>query len=91
MSRSKGRLETELVMCDELLEEEQDSKWALLTKVFLLEELAKDEGANPTRLVPAIEILERLPSLDALRANFYLDYKAKLQRLLANTTTPDSR
>lgn len=91
MSRSKERLEAELVTCDELLEEEQNSKWALLTKVFLLEELAKDEGANSTRLVPAIEILEQLPSLDSLRANFYLDYKGKLQRLLANTTTPDSR
>eukprot|EP01102_Stenamoeba_stenopodia_P020064 TRINITY_DN7705_c0_g1_i1.p1 TRINITY_DN7705_c0_g1~~TRINITY_DN7705_c0_g1_i1.p1 ORF type:complete len:309 (-),score=91.60 TRINITY_DN7705_c0_g1_i1:120-1046(-) len=76
MSSSKERLRQELEMCEELLNEEPNSKWALLTKVFIMEELK--EGLDQ-----ANDILGKLVTIDPLRTNFYKDYSVRLEAIKA--------
>ncbi|KAJ3114005.1 hypothetical protein HDU96_002649 [Phlyctochytrium bullatum] len=60
---------TEAEYIEELLTEEPDSKWALLTLVYIYTHLGKNEEK-------ALEILEKLKSLDKLRTGYYEDLGA---------------
>jgi len=63
---SQQVLEQELSTCNELLEIEPESKWALLTKVFILRELKNEQDQIDA-------ILQQLQQLDPNRKAFYQD------------------
>ncbi|KAJ3034951.1 hypothetical protein HK097_004329, partial [Rhizophlyctis rosea] len=75
---------------EELVEVEPDSKWALLTLVYMMKEVTgRDEDA--------IRILEKLEKLDGMRAGYYRDLKSEFvlnrainppQQILASQTSP---
>jgi len=67
-NKSKEILKRELQMCDELLSIEPDSKWALLTKVFILSEMDFDGGTTKGE---ALNILQRLQTIDADHFHYY--------------------
>lgn len=62
-------LNDQLVACEELLTVEEDCKWAMLTKVFLMMEL-KLEGVT--------QLLEKLKQVDPKRKGFYEDLELKI-------------
>lgn len=62
-------LKDQLVACEELLTVEEDCKWAMVTKAFLMMEL-KLEGVK--------ELLEKLKQVDPKRRGFYADLEARL-------------
>jgi len=92
VSSNKERLHQELEMCDELLNEEPNSKCELNSlNMFGLAflPLTRDPGALLTkvflmeelkegRLGEANDILKKLEDIDPLRTNFYKDYRARL-------------
>lgn len=65
-------LRGELKNCNELLEVEPNSKWAMLTSVFLLRQLlTHDKTASDDERVIARERVQRLRQLDPQRTHFY--------------------
>eukprot|EP01101_Sappina_pedata_P008562 TRINITY_DN4772_c0_g1_i1.p1 TRINITY_DN4772_c0_g1~~TRINITY_DN4772_c0_g1_i1.p1 ORF type:complete len:313 (-),score=105.84 TRINITY_DN4772_c0_g1_i1:43-981(-) len=61
-------LQRELGNCESLLELEPESKWAILTKIFILKELGTTEEVG--------ELLEKLKVVDPMRIEFYKDFGA---------------
>jgi len=61
-------LKNELQMCNELLEIEPESKWVLLTKVFILREMKQDSEEEMK------QILEKLQQIDPDRSCFYKQF-----------------
>ncbi|KAJ3037602.1 hypothetical protein HDV00_001490 [Rhizophlyctis rosea] len=77
--------ERELKSVEELVEVEPDSKWALLTLVYMLKEVGgRDEAA--------VKILGRLEKLDSFRAEYYRDLKSDflLQRAVSAAVYPSA-
>jgi len=64
----KGVVEQELEKIEGLLEEEPNSKWPILTSVFLLNELGRGSEAG--------EKVSKLQQIDPARKNYYNDLKA---------------
>eukprot|EP00842_Homolaphlyctis_polyrhiza_P004249 jgi/Hompol1/4825/HPOL_003971-RA len=64
--------ERELTSIQELSEIEPDSKWPLLALVHIYQHLDLAKYADA-----AIEALDRLVSIDALRQNYYLDLRSR--------------
>jgi len=58
-------------MCKELLEIEPNSKWCLLTMVFIMTELKGYEQE-------ILQHLEKLQAVDSQHQHYYKDYAAKL-------------
>lgn len=68
---SQDRIKEQLKVCEELLEIEPDSKWPLLTIIFLRNELEPNQKS--------LESLEKLKNIDSDRNGFYQDLSAQSQ------------
>jgi len=69
-SGSAEIMKRELAMCESLLELEPNSKWAILTKLFILKEMGESEREKD--LVKGL--LSKLESIDPMHAAFYRDF-----------------
>jgi geranylgeranyl transferase type-2 subunit alpha len=67
----KEILRGEVTMCDDLLKEEPNCKWPLLTKVFLLHQLG--EKQNEIR-----RYLKQLQNIDSAHREYYVDLEKRL-------------
>jgi geranylgeranyl transferase type-2 subunit alpha len=67
-------VESEIEKIEELLTEEPNSKWALLTSVFLMIEKNENQQ-NSTEILTR---LQKLQNLDPLRVNYYKSFEQKL-------------
>ena len=71
-------LKDELTMCEQVLELEPNSKWALLTSAVLIRALdARGEPVDKQK-ERCEKIFEKLVQLDTDRKNYYLDVKDTL-------------
>jgi len=72
-------LRRELGSMNEFLAMEPDSKWALITKVFLLDKLQQQQPETAS-IEESVSILDRLVTIDPMHANYYKDLSKKLQK-----------
>jgi len=66
---SSDLLEAELAAIEELVEQEPDSKWPLLTKVFILSKLERKDQLRAC--------VDRLKRIDPMRCGYYDDMATK--------------
>lgn len=66
-----ARLETELLVCRDLLQNEPNCKWAILTFAVIVVELERYGEDVSDAKKELSEFLPRLPSIDPLRSNYY--------------------
>ena len=76
--KHKQMLQDELTMCEEVLDIEPNSKWALLTSAVLIRALDARESPVKEQKKRCDEIFEKLIKLDTDRKNYYLDVKDAL-------------
>ena len=67
-------LKDELTMCEEVLELEPNSKWALLTSAVLIRALDAREPVDNQK-ERCHNIFDKLVCLDTDRKNYYIDVK----------------
>lgn len=72
-SVTKEVLESELEMCQQLIELEPNSKWTLFTSVLLMRALNDIKFQEKTR-----EYMKSLKEIDPSRKNYYNDFESKI-------------
>eukprot|EP00298_Acanthocystis_sp_HF-20_P019106 c22368_g1_i1.p1 GENE.c22368_g1_i1~~c22368_g1_i1.p1 ORF type:complete len:340 (-),score=113.75 c22368_g1_i1:28-1026(-) len=71
-------IRNELATCDELIGLEPDSKWPILTKVFLLLTLSGWNESDKSEISGLKDYLEKLKEIDSLRSAYYQDLVATI-------------